>query len=184
MPARLYEGASAPAVFFPRRLSHSPAPSSPRPATRAASSKGKDPAKGSPVCGVVAAGMGETVGGVECEGALDVALTVSVTVLVAQVDVVQLGVPSLVKVAVLAILSPVVSVLSTTTAKLSARAWEVPGWTTTPDQVMVPVASRTLQPGCPPQVAEPATYVVPAGIVSLRVTGVVGAVPESVAVSV
>jgi hypothetical protein len=101
--------------------------------------------------------MGETVGGVECEGALDLALTVRVTVLVAQVDVVQLGVPSLVKVAVLAIFSPVVSLFSTTTAKLSARAWGVPGWTTTPDQVTVPVASRTLQPGCPPQVAEPAT---------------------------
>ena len=150
----------------------------------AASSNGRDPAKGSPVCGVVAAGMGETVGGVECEGALDLALTVSVTVLVEQVEVVQRGVPSFVKVAVFVIFSPVVSVLSTTTAKLRARAWEVPGWTTTPDQVMVPVASPTLQPGAPPQVAEPATYVVPAGIVSLRVTGVVGAVPESVAVSV
>ena len=121
------------------------------------SSKGHEPLKGSPVCGVVAAGIGETVGGVECDGELDVTPTTTVTVLVEHVAVVQAGVPSLVKEATFVIFSPLVSALSTTAAKLTESACAAPGWTTSPDQAMVPVASVTLQPGAPPQVAEPVT---------------------------
>ena len=67
-----------------------------------------EPAHGSPVCGVVAAGTtgtggagGGSVGGAECVAALDGTVTFSVTMFVVQVDVdvVQLGVPSFVKTA-------------------------------------------------------------------------------------
>ena len=70
------------------------------------SSSQRDPAHGSPVCGVVAAGTGGAggggVGGGACVAALEGTATFRVTVLVVQVDVVQLGVPSFVKTATFA----------------------------------------------------------------------------------
>ena len=130
-----------------------------------------EPAKGSPVCAVVAPGTGESVGGVEdpedeetCGGgggeplaALDFAVTVSVTGFVGHVGVVQVGVPSFVKVATLVILSPVVSLEFTVTAKLGEMALAVPWPTTSVFQVTVPAVSVTRQPGAPRHDADPGT---------------------------
>ena len=68
--------------------------------------------------------------------------------------------------------------------KLTASELVAPGCTTIPVQVTVPVFSVALHVGALPQVAEPLTYVVPAGTLSVSVIGVVAAVPESVRVSV
>jgi hypothetical protein len=143
------------------------------------------------VCGVVAAGIGGAgggsvgdVGGGECVAALEGAVTFRVTLLVVQVDEVQLGVPSFVKTATFVITSPVVSVAPTTAWKLTDRELAAPGWTMIGAQVTVPVFSVALHVGALPQVAEPLTYVVPTGTLSVRVIGVVAAVPESVRVSV
>jgi len=125
-----------------------------RSATRSSQS---EPANGSPVCGVVAPGTVETPGGVELDAALDLAFTSTVTVLVEHVVVVHPGVPWLLKVTELLIVWAVVSVLFTTAWKLTETALDAPGWTTMDDQVTVPVASVTLHPGAPPQVAEPGT---------------------------
>ena len=131
-----------------------------------------EPANGSPVCAVVAPGTGESVGGVEdpeaeetCGGggggeplaALDFAVTVRVTGFVGHVRVVQVGVPSLVKVATLVILSPVVSLELTVTAKLGETALAVPWPTTSVFHVSVPAVSVTRQPGAPPHDADPGT---------------------------
>lgn len=68
--------------------------------------------------------------------------------------------------------------------KLTDRELAAPGWTMIGAQVIVPVFSVTVHVGALPQVAEPLTYVVPAGTVSVSVIGVVAAVPESVRVRV
>lgn len=99
--------------------------------------------------------MGEAVGGVECVAALDLAFTVSVTELVEHVDVEQFGVPWFVKIALLLIVSPFVSVLLTMAWKVTLTASVTPGPTTIPDQLTVPDDSVTLQLGAPPQEAEP-----------------------------
>ena len=156
---------------------------SPSPAMSTMSSSQRDPAHGSPVCGVVAAGTGGAGGGA-CVAALEGTVTFRVTVLVVQVDVVQLGVPSFVKTATFVMISPVVSVALTTAWKLTVSELAAPGWTMIGVQVTVPVFSVAVHVGALPQVAEPLTYVVPVGTLSVSVTGVVAAVPESVKVSV
>ena len=127
---------------------------------------------------------GGGVGGTECVAALDGTVTFSVTLLVVQVDVVQLGVPSFVKTATFVTTCPVVSVALTTAWKLTEMALAAPGWTMIGAQVTVPVFSVAVHAGALPQVADPLTYVVPAGTVSVSVIGVVAAVPESVRVRV
>ena len=67
--------------------------------------------------------------------------------------------------------------------KSTTSALVAPGCTTIPVQVTVPVFSLTAHVGALPQVAEPLTYVVPVGTLSVSVIGVVAAVPESVRVS-
>ena len=147
------------------------------------SSSQREPAHGSPVCGVVAAGIGGAGGGGACVAALEGTVTLSVTLFVVQVEVVQLGVPSFVKTATFVMTCPAVSVGLTTAWKLTTSALLAPGWTTIPVQVTVPVFSITAHPGALPHVAEPLTYVVPAGTLSVSVIGALAAVPESVKVS-
>ena len=132
----------------------------------------------------VGVGVGVGVGGGECVGLLVGTTTFNVTVLVVQVAPVQAGVPSFVNTATFVITCPVVSAALTITWKLTAIGLAAPGGTVIPLHVIIPVFSVTLHPGAPAQVAEPATYVVPAGTVSVSVIGVVAAVPESVRVNV
>ena len=132
----------------------------------------------------VGVGVGVGVGAGECVGLLVGTTTFNVTLFVVQVALVQEGVPSFVNTATFVMTCPVVSVALTTTWKLTAIELAAPGATVIPFHVMVPVFSVTVHPGAPAQVAEPATYVVPAGTLSVSVIGVVAAVPESVSVNV
>ena len=132
----------------------------------------------------VGVGVGVGVGTGECVGLEVGTTTFNVTALVVQVAPVQAGVPSFVNTATFVITCPVVSVELTITWKLTAIELAAPGATVMPVHVMIPVFSVTVHFGAPAQVAEPATYVVPAGTLSLSVTGFVAAVPESVSVKV
>jgi hypothetical protein len=123
-------------------------------------------------------------GGGECVGLVVGTTTFNVTALVVQVAPVQSGVPSFVNTATFVITCAVVSVALTTTWKLTATELATPGATVMPVQVTIPAFSVTAHPGAPAQVAEPVTYVVPVGTLSVTVTGVVAAVPESVKVNV
>ncbi|MDQ6616778.1 MAG: hypothetical protein M3083_19030, partial [Actinomycetota bacterium] len=83
------------------------------------------------------------------------------------------GVLTLVKLAVFEMVEPLASPASTVTWKLNEPA--APGATDDNVHVTVPPDTPTLQPGTDAHVAELATYVVPAGMLSVTVTG-----PEAV----
>lgn len=178
-----------------RRRSPTPKPSKPRPAPSTASSAVKEPAHGSPVWVVVASeilvggvgvGVGDVGGGagggaVPVVGAVCRTTTMIVTTLVVHVGVVHPVVPSFVKTAKFLMISPLVSVEFTTAWNEIAR--EPCAATSIPDHVIFPPVSETVQVGSPPHVAEPGTYVVPAGTVSVTVTSVAEPVPVSASVS-